>query len=364
MELADKTAEGNGFAIIQIFEPIPLINILNGKGFLYLTEKITDFEYKIYFYRKETSTVDTEKTLIHNKLPLVIQSATPVVYPVLLKMIQSERLNDLIEVKELKVWEETEKHMGWITNGKADFTFSAIVASSKLYATGQDIKLLSIDVWDNFNLLTRGYKADSFHDLKGHTIHMPLFKSAPPYAVTSYLMKMEGLEPTEFDFQYGEPFGRPEELKAQFITGEIDTVLLREPEASFVIANLKDTLVFSLNYGDIWKKLHPEFDRLPNAGLIVKGELFQNHKHIVDIFIEELEKATIWVKENPYDAAVLAHEEMGVTIEEAKLFCERVVFHHRKASKTKKEIMKYMQILKDQGIVKLKKDIDDSFFGL
>lgn len=81
------------------------------------------------------------------------QSATPVVYPLILKILQSERLKQLIEIEELKIWEETEKHLGWITSGKADISFSAIVASSKLYTQGQDIKLLSVEVWDNFTYL-------------------------------------------------------------------------------------------------------------------------------------------------------------------------------------------------------------------
>jgi NitT/TauT family transport system substrate-binding protein len=51
-----------------------------------------------------------------DKVPVVIQSATPITYPIIMKMLQSKRLMGKIEIKELKVWEETEKHMAWVMN--------------------------------------------------------------------------------------------------------------------------------------------------------------------------------------------------------------------------------------------------------
>jgi len=63
---------------------------------------------------------------------------------------------------------KAENHMSWLLNGKADITFSAVVAAAKLYLNGIDLRMKSINVWDNFYLLTRGYKADNFGDLKGN----------------------------------------------------------------------------------------------------------------------------------------------------------------------------------------------------
>jgi len=369
MELAGKTAEGEGFAIIQRFEPIPLINVLTGQGFLYLTEKIADYEFKIYFYRPITDQISLEKGKEKNKqttktkVPVVIQSATPVAYPIILRMLQSSRLNELIEVEELKFWQETEKHMGWITNGKADFTFSAVLASSKLYTLGQDIRFLSINVWDNFYLITRGKKIESLKELKGRTIHLPLYQSAPPFAITAYLMKKEGLNPADFNFQFGEPFGRPEELKERLVKGEIDTVLLRQPEASFALESLKKEEVYVLNYGDLWRKYNPELVKLPNAGLVVKGEFYRNHKEIVEVFMEELKLATEWVKKNPFDAALLSHQEMKVSLFEALRFCEDVFFEHKEAKEVKTDIQQYIEVLRQENVIKIKKPLDDYFFG-
>jgi len=181
---ANETPLGEGFRLIQKFVPTPLINMIEPLGYETFIEKKGMFEHHIYFYHKHR--VQTKKIRVGNRIPLVIQSATPVVYPIIMRLLQSPELMSRIKIEELKIWDKTEKHLGWIVNSKADISFTAVAAVAKLYQKGLDIKLKSIVVWDNFYLLTRGYKADNFGDLKGHKIYLPLIKAAPPYAVWRY----------------------------------------------------------------------------------------------------------------------------------------------------------------------------------
>ena len=48
-----EVAEGGGICVIQSFEPIPLYSTLEDIGFEHSTEKVSDNEYRTYFYRKE-----------------------------------------------------------------------------------------------------------------------------------------------------------------------------------------------------------------------------------------------------------------------------------------------------------------------
>ena len=48
-----KIEVGAGLYVIQSFEPIPLYSALSDLGFEYLTEKISDDEYRVYFHRTE-----------------------------------------------------------------------------------------------------------------------------------------------------------------------------------------------------------------------------------------------------------------------------------------------------------------------
>jgi len=52
MDLAKIIKQGEGFCAIQKFEPIPLYNALERRGFEHLTIKISDEEYRAYFYKK------------------------------------------------------------------------------------------------------------------------------------------------------------------------------------------------------------------------------------------------------------------------------------------------------------------------
>jgi len=53
LKLATDTKQGEGFCIIQSFEPIPLYSTLSELGYEHHTEKVSDREWRAYFYRKE-----------------------------------------------------------------------------------------------------------------------------------------------------------------------------------------------------------------------------------------------------------------------------------------------------------------------
>jgi NitT/TauT family transport system substrate-binding protein len=341
---AQDTPPGEGFKLVQRFEPVPLNNMLIPLDIEYETVKIDFFEYHIYFYKK-VSVPEESRVSAGEKIPVVIQAATPVVLPIVLHLLKSKKLMNLIQIQELKVWRETEKHMAWIVNGRADITFSAVAAAAKLYLTGNDIRMASIDIWDNFYVLTRGYEAKSFADLKGHDFHIPLYREAPPYAVTDYLMKQTGENPEEYNFVFGNPFGRPEEMQRKLVKGEIDTVLLREPEASFAIHAGKGEIREAFSYSDIWQTLTNTSGQLPNAGLILKGDLVKKHPEIVKVFYEELEETIRWINENPHEAAEQSYDLMGGSVEALELFLKRVTFKHEKAGDRIVEILDYLKVL-------------------
>jgi len=56
---AREMSVGKGICVIQSFEPIPLYSALADLGFEYLTEKVSDGEYRAYFYRVEKKEATT-----------------------------------------------------------------------------------------------------------------------------------------------------------------------------------------------------------------------------------------------------------------------------------------------------------------
>jgi len=350
--------ENEGFVLIQRFEPFPMINMLEEMGFEHETKHISQMEVLIYFYKKPTDSKNVEK---NKKTEVVIQSATPVAYPVIMRMLQSEVIRKNIAIKELKVWEETEKHLAWITNGKADISFSAIITSIKLKKS--DIKIPALFVWDNFVILTR-YKTSSFKDLIGKQIYTPLFEEAPPAKITKYLMKANGYNPDDFNFVYGKPFGRPEQIYADFVQGKADTVILREPEASYALKTMQDRNehVSILSYNEMWNKVNPGFGSFPNAGIIFKGEFVRKNPELSDIFLSELEKAINWVNENRKEAAKLSFDMMRQPTDKIELFLDRVNFNYVSGDELIKKVKNYFDVLIKEQVVENK--IDDEFLNM
>ncbi len=58
LKKAQSIEAGNGLCIVQSFEPIPLYSALGELGYEYDTDKVSETEYRVYFYR---STVKSPK---------------------------------------------------------------------------------------------------------------------------------------------------------------------------------------------------------------------------------------------------------------------------------------------------------------
>ena len=63
LKRAEKVAIGEGLCVVQSFEPVPLYSTLVDLGFEYQTDKVSDNEYRVYFYRRESKEASTGKTL-------------------------------------------------------------------------------------------------------------------------------------------------------------------------------------------------------------------------------------------------------------------------------------------------------------
>ncbi len=359
LKKAYGTPEDHGFVLVQKFEPAPMISMLNEMGFEHVTEERGFFEYWVYFHKvkteKETSVVSK------NKVDVVIQSATPVAYPVIMRLLQSDKIRESMNITELKVWEETEKHLAWITSGKADISFSALITAAKL--RNSDIKIPALFVWDNFVLLSRD-KVESFKDIKGKEIYTPLFEEAPPAKITKYLIKASGFDPDDFKFVFGKPFGRPEEIFNDFVTGKADTVILREPEASYAIKTMEDRKqsISVLSFNEIWNDINPGFGSFPNAGLVIKGEFAKAHPDETKILLDELKLAIEWVNNNQKDSANLSFDMMRQSVDKVELFLKRVNFDYVEGEPLKVKVKNYFDILNSNDIVDVK--LDDEFYSL
>jgi hypothetical protein len=57
---AQQVNLNNGICVVQSFEPKPLYSALLDMGFEHETEKVSEHEYRVYFYRTEMKTITFE----------------------------------------------------------------------------------------------------------------------------------------------------------------------------------------------------------------------------------------------------------------------------------------------------------------
>ena len=355
LQTASRKKPGEGFTIIQNFKPEPVIKMLEELGFKAEIDE-SKKDYVEVRFTKQEEYVGVRKA--GTKPKIVLQSATPVTYPLIMALLQSKRLKEYVEIEELKVWKETEKHLSWIVNGKADISFSAVITSSKL--RDLDVKVPAVVVWDNFVLLTRGYVARSFSDIKGKEIYVPLFADAPPAKITRYLIKAHGYDPDDFKFRYGKPFGRPEIIYQDLVLGKIDTAVLREPEASYAIKIMEDQkVVYSeLRFDKLWNDINPGFGDFPNAGVVIKGEFMRKYPEVVEVFLDELQKAIDFVTQNKQEAAKISYQFMQQKEDRVLKFLQRVKFKYQSGGQLREKIEKYFRLLNEAQILDVNLDRD------
>ncbi|MFK5883734.1 MAG: ferredoxin [Candidatus Izemoplasma sp.] len=342
--------QGDGFILIQTFIPHPLINMLVELDYEYEIDNKKVDEVWVYF-TKIASTFNENSDLDQARPSVTIQSATPVGYPIIMRLLQSKKMRKLVKIVDLKIWEETEKHLGWIVNKKADISFSAVITATKLASV--DVKMPAVFVWDNFSILTKDTSAKAFADLKGKDIYLPLFEDAPPAKITKYLIESSNGNIKDYNFKYGEPFGRPNEMYRDFVDGKIDTVLLREPEASFAINNLnKMNIEYSeIPYGEVWNDINKGFGLFPNAGVVIKGEFVRKHPKIVEAISEELKEAINWVNSHKKEASDLAFDMMRAKSDDVELFLDRVTYKYVEGDELVSKVKEFYDILVESDII-------------
>ena len=150
LKKAKNTEVGKGLCVIQSFEPIPLYSALSDLGYEYSKEKISENEYRVYFFRNE----EKEPTLPGGMdVPL---KPTAIVN---FKLIDNELANIVVPFWQF-IWEKENpaidqktRYMLSLANGVGGGRYrQATREMIKGYATGLTIEeldeLFSLFVWN------------------------------------------------------------------------------------------------------------------------------------------------------------------------------------------------------------------------
>ena len=174
-----------------------------------------------------------------------------------------------------------------------------------------------------------------------------------PDIVFEALAKKSGLDPKkDFDLQY---LPTPVDAMQMLILRRVDHALLAEPAisialrktSSFPVKLIAPDLYRSVNLQDEWGKLYGVEAKIPQAGIAIIGES-DTKRELIKRVLEEYQKALVWYKENPKEAAILTVKNIPMLeVEGLADSIPHVVFENVKAQDAQKDLEFFFEILKE-----------------
>lgn len=176
----------------------------------------------------------------------------------------------------------------------------------RFFNKGINIKLLNANIWAIDYVLTNGFEADTWEDLQGKTLILPLL-GGPLDFLVRYFLDKEGIASEEINLVY-----KPLQNGARtFMMGKLDAILLPEPLVTKILSN-NDKASLSINIQDEWAKHHNGDGRIPFVGLFVSNNFLEENQQLTDSFNDYYKIGVKWVNNNPEEAAELAAKYYGM----------------------------------------------------
>ncbi len=203
-----------------------------------------------------------------------------------------------------------QRGMALLAQNDIDFLITGTNVGANAYNRGVDLKMLNVNIWGIDYLLTNGFKAESWQDLKGKDLAIPL-QGGPLDFLARYLAEKNGLDPeTDLNLVYRALPGAAQ----LFMAGELDAIILPEPLVTISLARGENTEM-SMDIQKEWAKIHGD-QRIPFVALFANGNFAADNPQFTDIINGYYKQGVDWVNNNPDAAAELAakHFEMPAPI--------------------------------------------------
>ncbi len=172
-----------------------------------------------------------------------------------------------------------------------------------LYHQGIDVKLLNILTNGLNYIFTKNENIKTLKDLEGKKLILP-FKNDLPDIVFQVLCHAYKVDISKIQIQYVQT---PPEAAMLFVKKDtFDAVFAQEPMASTMslLAKKKGVSVYrSIDVQKIWSETFKECPKIPQAGLIVRAQFFEENQKFFEVLHNDLIEAVKWIDSNKDSAA-------------------------------------------------------------
>ncbi|MFW6267440.1 MAG: ABC transporter substrate-binding protein [Halanaerobium sp.] len=210
----------------------------------------------------------------------------------------------------IKLSSDHQRGISLLAKNDLDFLVTGTNVGANAYNRGIDLKMLNVNTWAIDYLLTDGFKADSWEDLKGKNLVLPL-QGGPLDFLARYLAAENGLDPeSDLNLVYRALPGAAQ----LFMSGEFDSIILPEPLATTSLSN-RESAELSMDIQKEWAKIHGD-ERIPFVAFFVSGDFAEENPQFTKMIDGYYQRGVEWVNNNPEAAAELAskHFEMPAEV--------------------------------------------------
>lgn len=285
----------------------------------------------------ESSVKQTEQETV--SITVAVPTAPPAL-PVL-RMIESNALGDKVEIK-LELWNEPETLIAMVQDGKHDFFAFPLTVVSKLYNKGMDVRLMNVNTWGVTYFMTSDPEFQSWKDLKGKTVYVPL-QSSPPDALTQYFLKEAGLEVGK-DLEI--VYASTTEVATMLASGDAVYGTLIEPQVTKALMG-NEALRVAYSFEEEWQRVTATETKIPNAGFGTTQAFIDENPELASDFQVAYEEAIAWANENPEEMGALAEKYLGLNEAVIVQSLPNMGLEFRSAVDAQPELAQFYELLYD-----------------
>lgn len=251
------------------------------------------------------------------KLPRLVLAGPPAaVSNPLIHMVESGALSTLADEVEFVAWRDPDQLRLMALNGKADVLAMPTNVAANLYNRGAKLRLVNVSTWGILWIVSRDKAVSSLADLRGKEIAMP-YRGDMPDVLFGLIARQGGFDPRkDFQLRY---VASPIDAMQLLLMRRVDQALLAEPAASmalrksgsFPIGLVAPELHRSVDIQQEWGKAFERPARIPQAGIVVTGEL-RERSEIVESIARAYADSLAWCNAHADDCGrlVARHIEM------------------------------------------------------
>ncbi len=214
---------------------------------------------------------------------------------------------------EVATWATPDVLRSLLLDGGSDVTAVPTYVGANLANKGVDVKMAAVVVWGLLHVVGPDGEEASWESMRGRTVMVP-FRDDMPDLVFRRLAEANGLEPgRDFEIEY---YAQPPEVVGRLVNGAGRWAVLPEHVATVALQGARKNghrLTRILDLQEEWASATGvEAPRVPQAGVVVPGELARTRPDVVAAVLDALERSVALVNAAGPDTVARLAEASGL----------------------------------------------------